>query len=276
MKNKGDDYVYINSILTPAVIGKKRRLYRLLGETGRCIIVPLDDNLISQGNVGLKCLPDKVRDIESAKPSGVLCYYGTASLISSLDLPLIINISASTVHSHHTNKVLISSVKQAVAIDAAAVAVHINLSSKFEGLMLEKLGMVSEVCNQYGMPLLVIIYPRKESAGTDDNYQYLKVHNITEYTKIVSHCVSVAFELGADLIKTQYTGDSASFSEVVTAACGRPVLIAGGTLCSEDSLYDTVRGAINAGGAGVSIGRNIFNRPNSSEIIRNINKIVFE
>ncbi len=267
--------MYINSVLTPAVIGKRRRLYRLLGETGRCIIVPLDDNLISQDNVGLKYLQDKVHDIESAKPSGILCYYGTASLISSLNLPLIINISASTVHSHHTNKVLISSVKQAVAIDAVAVAVHVNLSSEFESSMLENLGKVSELCNQYGMPLLVIIYPRREVAGTDDNYKDLQANNIVEYTKLVSHCVRVAFEMGADLIKTQYTGDSASFSEVVTAACGKPVLIAGGTLCSEDSLYDTIRGSINAGGAGVSIGRNIFNRPNSSEIIKNINHIVF-
>lgn len=268
--------MYINSVLTPAVIGKKRRLYRILGETGRCVIVPLDDNLISQESTGLKCLQNKVHDIERAKPSGILCYYGTASLVSSLDLPIIINLSASTVHSHHTNKVLISSVNQAMAIDAAAVAVHINISSEFESLMLEKLGIVSELCNQYGLPLFVIAYPRRETMGVDENYHDLKIGNVSEYTKLVSHCVRVAFEMGADLIKTQYTGDSTSFSEVVAAACGKPVLIAGGTLCSEDNLYDIVRGAINAGGAGVSIGRNIFNRPNSSDIISNINKIVFE
>lgn len=267
--------MYVDSVSTPAGIGKKRRLYRLLGEMGKCVIVPLDDNLISQENIGLKCLQDKVRNIESASPNGVLCYYGTASLITSLSLPLIINISASTVQSHHTNKVLISSVKQAVSIDAAAVAVHINLSSQFESLMLENLGMVSELCNQYGMPLLVIAYPRREGANTDDNYYDLKANDTNEYTKLVSHCVRVAFEMGADLIKTQYTGDAKSFSEVIAAACGKPVLIAGGSLCNEDSLFDIVRGAVSAGSAGVSIGRNIFNRPNSAEIISRIKDIVF-
>ena len=37
-----------------------------------------------------------------------------------------------------------------------------------------------------------------------------------------------------------------------------------------------VDGAIKAGGAGVSIGRNIFNRPNSAEIINNLRNIIFQ
>ena len=65
-----------------------------------------------------------------AKPNAILCYYGTATLLSDYNIPTIINITASTVQSHHTRKVLISSVQQALAIDAAAVAVHINISSE--------------------------------------------------------------------------------------------------------------------------------------------------
>lgn len=267
--------MYINSILTPSVIGKKRKLYKIFGESEKCIVVPLDDNLISHGNPGLKDLNKKISEIESAKPNGILCYYGTASLIKSLEIPLILNITASTVLSNHTRKKLVSTVQQAMTMDASAVAVHINLSSRYESEMLESLGAVANACQKYGMPLLAIAYPRKESVIGDENYSNLKSDNPDEYTEMVSHCVRVAFELGADIIKTQYTGTTASFSKVVAAACGRPVLIAGGALCDECTLYDMVEGAITAGAAGVSIGRNVFNRPNSSEIISNIRKIVF-
>lgn len=267
--------MYLNTLMTPATIGKRRRLYRILGTTSKAIVAALDDNLISDNNIGLKNLQKKIIDIQSAKPNGLLCYQGTASSVSAFDVPLIINVTASTVQSFHTKKVLISSVQQAVAMDAAAVAVHINISSKFESDMLHTLGMISEICNTYGMPLFAIIYPRKEHASGDENYFSIKNNNISEYTKLVSHCVRIAFELGADIIKTQYTGNAESFSEVVLSANGRPVLIAGGSLCEEQQLYSMVEGAMKAGGAGVSIGRNIFNRPNSAKIINNLREIVF-
>lgn len=267
--------MYIDNLITPATIGKRRRLYRILGSKGRGVIVPLDDSLISSDNEGLKDLEKKIIDIEGAKPNGILCYYGTASLISKMDIPLIINISASTVQSQHTKKVLISTIKQAVAIDAAAVAVHINISSKFESEMLTNLGTIAEASNTFGMPLFAIIYPRKEKMNGDDNYLELRESSPTEYTRLVAHCARIAFELGADIIKTQYTGSSESFAEVVSAAGGRPVFIAGGKLCEEQQLYDMVADAMKAGASGVSIGRNIFNRNNASEIICNIQKIVF-
>jgi len=266
--------MYIDQLITPATLGKRKRLNRILGANGKGVIVPLDDSLISCNNEGLRNLKKKLIDIENSMPNGILCYFGTASLISKLDIPLIINISASTVQSHHTKKILISTVQQAVAIDAAAVAVHVNISSKYESEMLANLGSVAEACNTYGMPLLAIIYPRKEHATGDDNYLELRERMPAEYTRLVAHCTRIAFELGADIIKTQYTGDSESFSQVVLSAGGRPVLIAGGKLCEEQQLYEMVSEAMKAGAAGVSIGRNIFNRTNASEIIHNIQKIV--
>lgn len=267
---------YMNKISNPSLIGKERRLHSLFSSDGKCIIVPLDDSLISQRNEGLFHLCDKIKDIETAKPNGILCYQGAASLITNYDIPLIINLTASTVNSKHTKKVLISSVEHAVIQNASAVAVHINISSCYESQMLKNIGKISEKCHYYGMPLMVLAYPRKESGTLDDNYVDIKKNDIEKYTKLVSHCVRIAFELGADIIKTQYTGTSESFKEVVDSALGKPVLIAGGSMLDDNKLYKMISGAIEAGGAGVSIGRNIFNRPNSSEIIKEIKKIVYQ
>ena len=263
-----------NEIVTASALGKRRRMFRIFGDKGKCIVVPLDDNLISKYNEGLKNLQNKIKDIQQAKPNGVLCYLGTASIIDKYEVPIILNLTASTEYKTHTKKILVSTIEQAIAIDAAAVAVHINVSSSYESIMLENLGAVSEVCQKYGMPLLVIVYPRTEHEGKDYNYEDLKKENEEEYTKLVCHCVRIAFELGADIIKTQFTGSVESFSKVVEAANGTPVLIAGGKMMDENELYAMVSDSIKAGGAGVSIGRNVFNREDSLEVIERLRKIV--
>ena len=169
-----------NEIVTASALGKRRRMFRIFGDKGKCIVVPLDDNLISKYNEGLKNLHDKIKDIQQAKPNGVLCYLGTASIIDKYEVPIILNLTASTEYKTHTKKILVSTIEQAIAIDAAAVAVHINVSSSYESIMLENLGAVSEVCQKYGMPLLVIVYPRTEHAGKDYNYEDLKKENEAE------------------------------------------------------------------------------------------------
>ena len=266
---------YMRRVSNPALIGKERRLHSIFPSNGKCIIVPLDDSLISQSNEGLFQLQDKIRDIERAKPDAILCYQGTACLISDYDIPLILNLTASTINSMHTNKVLISSVEHAVMQDASAVALHINISSQYESAMLRNIGEVSEKCHYYGIPMMVLAYPRKENGNSDDNYADLRNNDIEKYTKLVSHCVRIAFELGADIIKTQYTGTPQSFEYVVKSAIDKPVIIAGGTMLNDEKLLEMVRGAISAGGAGVSIGRNIFNRSNSFAIIQKIREIVY-
>ena len=173
-----------NEIVTASALGKRRRMFRIFGGKGKCIVVPLDDNLISKYNEGLKNLHDKIKDIQQAKPNGVLCYLGTASIIDKYEVPIILNLTASTEYKTHTKKILVSTIEQAIAIDAAAVAVHINVSSSYESIMLENLGAVSEVCQKYGMPLLVIVYPRTEHAGNACSYREDQITELAKNKKI--------------------------------------------------------------------------------------------
>ena len=65
----------------------------------------------------------------------------------------------------------------------------------------------------------------------------------------------VAAELGADWVKTPYTP---GFQQVVSS-CYVPVVVLGGAKRgSEAAMLADIRAAICAGGAGVAIGRNIF------------------
>lgn len=261
-------------------VGKERRLYHLFKGKNKCIIVPIDDSLISGPKDGLFDLQNKIQQIEGATPNAILAFPGSANIIENLSIPIILNITASTILGQHTNKVLVSSLEYAMSIGADAVAVHLNISSKYESEMLRLAGSVSEECHRYGMPLMILAYPRREKMVNgiviDDNYDELIQGSNDKYTQLVAHCVRVAYELGADIIKTQYTGSYTSFQKVVSSAPNKPVVIAGGKNIEVDILLQMVDDAIKAGGAGVSIGRNVFNNKYSDIIISAIKKIVFD
>ncbi len=65
-------------------------------------------------------------------------------------------------------------------------------------------------------------------------------------------------ELGADVVKVPYTGDKDSFA-AVCEGCAAPVVIAGGPKTKTTREFLTmIRNSLDAGGKGLSVGRNIF------------------
>jgi DhnA family fructose-bisphosphate aldolase class Ia len=75
---------------------------------------------------------------------------------------------------------------------------------------------------------------------------------------LLAFAARVAAELGADAIKTAYTGDSESMRQVV-AGCPVPVLVLGGVRSSQpEVVIEATRGALDAGARGVVYGRNVW------------------
>lgn len=259
--------------------GKEKRMSRIFGKNGRCVIVPLDDNLISGPFTGVSDWLSKISQIEVSNPNAILGFQGSLMKMRDFSIPQILNLSASTIQSCHTNKVLVNTLNEALRMDVDAVAMHINFTSRYENRMIEILGSVSEKCDIYGIPLLVIAYPRQEieksdGAFKDENYISVKNSDNEKYTDMVCHCVRAAFELGADIIKTMYTGSEQSFKRVVQSASGCPVIISGGEVIPEEELYLMVEEAMRAGSSGVCVGRNVFCRKNSDEIVNKLKEIV--
>lgn len=261
-------------------IGKTKRLNRIFSNPSkRIVITPLDDSLLAGPIGGLENLKTKTKMIASAKPDAIIGFQGLIKNFSQeiANIPTILNLTASTTRNLHTRKTLVGSVELAIQLGVEAVAVHVNISSKYETEMLKMLGDVSYTCNLYGIPLMGIMYPRTETnEGKDDNYYQLKESDNTKYAELVAHAVRVGVELGVDFIKTQYTGSAESFSKVVQAASPIPVVIAGGVPMELIPLLKITEDSIKAGGAGISFGRNIFSRNNPIEFIESIKKIVHD
>ena len=87
---------------------------------------------------------------------------------------------------------------------------------------------------------------------------------------VVAHAVTVAVELGADLVKTNYVGSDAEMLRLTTAS-PVPVVVAGGKkFDSEEALMDFVDAAMRGGAAGVAMGRNVFLSPDPGALTRRL------
>jgi len=91
---------------------------------------------------------------------------------------------------------------------------------------------------------------------------------------VVAHVARLGAELGADIIKTNYTGSIETFKEVVRG-CHVPVIIAGGPKVETvREVLQMVQDSVKAGGAGLSIGRNVFQHENPTLMAKALSAIV--
>ncbi|MFC0242620.1 2-amino-3,7-dideoxy-D-threo-hept-6-ulosonate synthase [Rhodopseudomonas telluris] len=261
------------------VTGHARRLGRLFdAKSKRTVIVPVDDGMIFGPVAGLQSAANAIRDIADGRPNAVLAFSGIYRQCGAAlgEVGWIVNLTASTSQREHTRKRVVGSVKDAQILGADCVAAHINVSSRYEGEMIQQAGLIAEACRANQMPFLVIVYPRREMAGQDDNYDLTKDKSPDEYGRIVAHCARIGMELGADIVKTQYTGVPDTFRRVVEAAYPVPVVVAGGPVVGSAVALKVAKESIDAGAMGISFGRNVFSRWERAAMISALSAIVHD
>ena len=124
---------------------------------------------------------------------------------------------------------------------------------------------VSSQCMRYNLPVMVEALPCK-SERIPDPMDSLAM----------ASAARLGFEHGADLIKTYYTGSTASFRTVVDN-CPVPTLIAGGVkMDTAEQTLDVVYGAMQAGCKGVVFGRNIWQNPDPHSMVTALKMIIHE
>ncbi|NLE06408.1 MAG: class I fructose-bisphosphate aldolase family protein [Crenarchaeota archaeon] len=243
--------------------GKKRRLARIFQEDNRTVIVPMDHGVTIGPCAGIENMQSIVNKIVQGNADAILVHKGMAKHVDFADSALIVMLSGvSNLNPNPNNKVQVCSVQEAIRLGADGVSVHINVGASDEDKMLTTLGHVAEECEIYGMPLLAMMYPRGPKIIDEHDFN------------VVAHAARIGAELGADIIKTNYTGNIDTFKAVVES-CPVPVVIAGGP--KNKTVHDTLQTtfeSIKAGGAGLSIGRNIFQHEKPTGIVNALSKIV--
>jgi len=248
--------------------GKLIRMERIINRnTRKTVIVPMDHGV----TVGpIKGLINMTKTVDMVAEGGANAVVGHLGLPlhghrgAGKDIGLILHLSASTSLGPDPNhKVLVNTVQWALKMGADAVSVHINVGADDEAKMLEDLGKVAVECMEWGMPLLAMMYPRGPKIEDERDVE------------VVKHAARVGAELGADIIKCPYSGSTETFREVVEG-CPAPVVIAGGSKTSDEETLKMIEGAMKAGAAGISMGRNAFQHENPTKLVKAACSIVHD
>lgn len=248
-------------------IGKQIRIERIMHRESRNIVIIPMDHGISDGPIkGLIDVADTINKVAEGGADAVLMQKGIVTHGHrgyGHDVGLIVHMSASTILGPDpNNKVQVCSVEEVMKMGADAVSIHVNVGSETEADQLQDLGSVARKCDEWGMPLLAMMYPRGKNI--------INPHD----PELIAHVARVGAELGADVVKTLYTGDIDTFKDVVEG-CPVPVVIAGGPKTNTDEEFlQMIQGAIEGGARGVAIGRNVFQHENPTKITRAITEIV--
>jgi class I fructose-bisphosphate aldolase len=247
-----------------------RLRYLFNRRTCRTFVVPMDHG-ISLGPVpGLYDMRQTVEQMAGTGVNAIVVHKGLVRSIAPClgqapDLGLVVHLCGSTAQAPDPNaKQLVCTVQEALALGADAVSVHVNIGAVTEGQMLRDFAEVAEQCHALNVPLLAMVYAR----GPLLRVQFSETFN--------AHCARVGYEVGADFVKVQYTGSRETFTHVVKAV-PIPVVIAGGPrMASDQEVLQMVWESLDAGGAGLSVGRNVFGADNVPQFCRALAGIVHE
>jgi fructose-bisphosphate aldolase / 2-amino-3,7-dideoxy-D-threo-hept-6-ulosonate synthase len=256
--------------------GKELRLRRLFPHK-KTLIVPMDHPVYFGPLPGIEDPRALVADVASTGADGVLLTLATmervAGVLGQLGTIARIDGTHTRLGSHLIEIDQVSSVEYALACGADACVLNIYVGADNERELLRKLGNTAESCARWGLPLVGEMIPIGALAGHYGAKEKVSEEVLTDQIALASR---VGAELGADIIKTNYTGSPESFRRVVEQATV-PVIVAGGP-CGKSvaDLLHTVEACLKAGAAGICMGRNVWQRANRREVISALARIVHE
>jgi 3-hydroxy-5-phosphonooxypentane-2,4-dione thiolase len=184
-----------------------------------------------------------------------------SSVTPVTDASIVLRVSGgvSILSDDLANEGLTTTVREAVRLNASAVAASVFIGSAYERQTLLNLGSLVNEAEEYGMPVLAVTAVGKELEKRDARYLALSCR--------------IAAELGARIVKTYYCE---GFAKVVEA-CPVPVVIAGGPkLPTELEVFQLAFDAISCGAVGVDMGRNIWQHSSPVAMVKAVGRIVHQ
>jgi DhnA family fructose-bisphosphate aldolase class Ia len=245
--------------------GKTIRMGRIMGADGRVVIAALDHGVTGISNLGALARPAELLAIVAA--SGADCVLVTpgsarrfAAAIGRLGMIVRIDAGPTSATGRWNNIRSVLSVQDALRLGADGVAVMGLIGTEAEERSLGQMATIAADCDRLGMPLLAEMLP----GG-------LTAESVTvDQLAVAAH---VAAELGADIVKIRYQGPASEFS-TVTGNCFRPVVVLGGPQQADGDLLGSLREAMQAGAAGVAVGRNVWGAAKPGDVVGDLRNLV--
>ncbi|GIW26098.1 class I fructose-bisphosphate aldolase [Meiothermus sp.] len=257
------------------------RLNRLFAPDGRCLNVAVDHGVFGELGFleGLENLGQAVQTLVETGPDALQLAPGQAHLLQRLPgrqkPALVLRTDTTNAYGTTSAGLLFAEmtegvVELALRLDAASLVVNLLWLPGETELYRDSLRNVQRLkaeAGRYGMPLMVEpLAMRPGRAGYEAD---------GDVNRIVP-LVRQAVELGADVIKADFTENLEDYHRVVEAASSRPVLVRGGGRVDDRVLLERTYRVMAQGAKGLVYGRNIVQHKNPRGMVRALMRIVHE
>lgn len=241
----------------------RRRLNRIFRQDGRALIVALDHGLTEGPVRGLESPADLLAQLVAGGADAILTSYGMArqfeAEIAPLGLILRLDVGATKLGKMGPG-VSFYTVEDALRIGADAVAVSAFPGTPEETATLQLLAHTITAAHAWGLPVMAEMQP----GGFDAPAARRSLEAVTLSAR-------VAAELGADWTKVPY---AEGFAQVVQNTYVPVVMLGGAKVDAPTQLFQSIHAAIQAGAAGVAIGRNVFQAADPEAMVAALSAIV--
>lgn len=247
----------------------KHRMNHLFGADQKTFIMAMDHGANFNVLPAMKRTPQLIKDIATAGADAFLATVGMVDKFSDSfcgrGIILRIDGGISYLGDHQQPMQIIASAQDALKLGVDSVITMSFPGSKFESSVLSNLSRVTLDCHQWGLPVVAEALPRgfekADDARTPDN---------------ITFACRQSVELGADIVKTVYTGDPESFHELVESVYAPVVILGGAKKVPERELLQDIKEALSAGAAGIAMGRNIWGHSNPVAYTAAIARLIHE
>ncbi|XVH31202.1 class I fructose-bisphosphate aldolase [Haloferacaceae archaeon DSL9] len=156
------------------------------------------------------------------------------------------------------------SVDYAADIGADAVGFTVYGGSNNEIEMVEEFREAQEAARRNDMSVVMWSYPRGQGLKNDTS------------PDTIAYAARLGLELGADVTKIKYPGSTEAMEKACRMAGNSKVVMSGGSKADDRAFLETVESAMNAGAAGLAVGRNVFQRENPTELLDALEAVIYE
>jgi len=243
--------------------GMKNRMSQLIQPDGHCFFLPIDHGYFQGPTTKLE------RPSETIRPLLPYCdaLFVTRGVLRSVvdpvgSKPIILRVSGGTsvVGKDLANETIITSIKEALRLNVAAIGISVFVGSDYELQTLSNLAKLVNEAEEYGIPVMAVTAVGRELDKRDARYLALSCR--------------IAAELGARVVKTYWCSNG--FDKVVNG-CPVPVVMAGGPKCeTELEVLEFVYDGIQKGAIGINLGRNVWQIEHPVAMIQALRAIVHE
>lgn len=212
--------------------------------------------------------PDYIINIakQTGVYTGIVFQEGIAEKYAA-SIPLVVKLNGKT--SFHKGEEPLSlqlcTVDKAVSLGAKAVGYTIYVGSEHEEKMMQEFSRIEDEAHAKDLVVIAWMYPRgKHVEGKETSRD------------VVAYSARLALELGADVAKLPYTGDIESFEWVIKNAGKTLVVAQGGAKKAQVEFLREASEIMQAGAAGMAVGRNIWQDPDPIGLSQKLADVIFK